>query len=328
MKKKEKTMEKERVYVGIDVSKTSIDVAVHQSQKQWSSTNNDRGISRAVSCLQELPLALVVLEATGGIELPLVAAIAAVGLPLVVANPRQIRDFAKATGKLAKTDAIDARVIAHFAAAVKPIPHPLPDDQAQAFSDVLARRRQVVEMITAESNRLSSARNKAVRKHIKDHIAWLERELVDTDNTLRRSIHESPIWREKDNLLRSVPGVGPVLSATLLADLPELGTLNRRQIAALVGVAPFNCDSGNLRGKRAVWGGRAKVRAVLYMSTLAATRYNAIIRAFYQRLCTAGKDKKVALTACMRKLLTILNAILKHRTPWRYDISHNIGPCS
>jgi len=250
------------------------------------------------------------------------------GLPVVVANPRQIRDFAKATGKLAKTDAIDARVIAHFAAAVKPTPRPLPDDQAQEFGDALARRRQVVEMITAERNRLSSARNKAVRRHIKDHITWLERELVDTDNDLRRSVKESPVWREKDNLLRSVPGVGPVLSATLLADLPELGTLDRKQIAALVGVAPLNRDSGNFRGKRTVWGGRAKVRATLYMATLAATRHNAVIRAFYQRLCAAGKDHKVALTACMRKLLTILNAMLKHRTPWRYEAALIIGPCS
>ena len=321
-------MEKEKVYVGIDVAKASMDVAVHRSEKRWSFTNDDREIAQAVSCLQELAPALVVLEATGGIELPLVAGLIAAGLPVVVANPRQIRDFAKATGKLAKTDAIDARVIAHFAAAVKPTPHPLPDEQAQEFADALARRRQVVEMITAERNRLSSARNKAVRRHIKDHIAWLERELVDTDNDLRRSVKESPVWREKDNLLRSVPGVGPVLSATLLADLPELGTLNRRQIAALVGVAPLNRDSGNLRGKRTCWGGRAKVRAVLYMATLVATRHNAIIRAFYQHLCAAGKDKKVALTACMRKLLTILNAMIKHRTPWGYGTSYIIGPCS
>jgi transposase len=266
------------------------------------------------------------MEASGGIELPLVAAIAAVGLPVVVANPRQVRDFARATGKLAKTDVLDAQVMARFAAAIKPTPRPLPDDQAQEFADVLARRRQVVEMITAEGNRLSSIRNKEVRRHIKDHIAWLERELADND--LRRSIKESPVWREKDNLLRSVPGVGPVLSATLLADLPELGILNRRQIAALVGVAPLNRDSGNFRGKRSVWGGRAKVRAVLYMATLVATRHNAVIRTFYQHLCAAGKEKKVALTACMRKLLTILNAMLRHRTFWCYPNTRIIGPCS
>jgi transposase len=328
LKKKEKVMEKEKAYVGIDVAKASMDMAVHQSKELKSFTNDDRGIMRAVSGLRELAPALVVVEATGGIEMPLVAALGAARLPVVVVNPRQIRDFARATGQLAKTDVLDARVIAHFAATVKPDLRPLPDDQAQEFESIMARRRQVVEMITAEKNRLSSARSKVVRRHIKDHIAWLERELVETDNNIKRSVRESPIWREKDNLLRSVPGVGPVLSATLLADLPELGTMNRREIAALVGVAPFNCDSGTLRGKRATWGGRAKVRAALYMATLVATRYNPIIRAFYRRLCAAGKEKKVALTACMRKLLTILNAMLKHRAPWRYSACQIMGPCS
>ena len=312
-------MEKEKVYVGIDVAKASMNVAVHQSEQRWSFTNDDSGIIQAVSTMQGLTPALVVLEATGGIELTLVAALAAAGLSVVVANPRQIRDFAKATGKLAKTDVIDARVIAHFAAAVKPPLRPLPDDQAREFESILARRRQVVEMITAEKNRLSSTRSKLVVEFIKDHIAGLERELEKLDNNLRSSVLGSTVWREKDNLLRSVPGVGPVLSATLLADLPELGTLDRRQIATLVGVAPLNRDSGNFRGKRSVWGGRAKVRAALYMATVAATRYNPVIRTFYQRLCAAGKEKKVALTACMRKLLTILNAMLKHRTPLRYE---------
>jgi len=312
-------MEKEKVYVGIDVAKASMNVAVHQSEQRWSFTNDDSGIIQAVSTMQGLTPALVVLEATGGIELTLVAALAAAGLSVVVANPRQIRDFAKATGKLAKTDVIDARVIAHFAAAVKPPLRPLPDDQAREFESILARRRQVVEMITAEKNRLSSTRSKLVVEFIKDHIAGLERELEKLDNNLRSSVRGSTVWREKDNLLRSVPGVGPVLSATLLADLPELGTLDRRQIATLVGVAPLNRDSGNFRGKRSVWGGRAKVRAALYMATVAATRYNPVIRTFYQRLCAAGKEKKVALTACMRKLLTILNAMLKHRTPLRYE---------
>ena len=312
-------MEKEKVYVGIDVAKASMNVAVHQSEQRWSFTNDDSGIIQAVSTMQGLTPALVVLEATGGIELTLVAVLAAAGLSVVVANPRQIRDFAKATGKLAKTDVIDARVIAHFAAAVKPPLRPLPDDQAREFESILARRRQVVEMITAEKNRLSSTRSKLVVEFIKDHIAGLERELEKLDNNLRSSVRGSTVWREKDNLLRSVPGVGPVLSATLLADLPELGTLDRRQIATLVGVAPPNRDSGNFRGKRSVWGGRAKVRAALYMATVAATRYNPVIRTFYQRLCAAGKEKKVALTACMRKLLTILNAMLKHRTPLRYE---------
>jgi len=244
-----------------------------------------------------------------------------------VVNPRQVRNFARAMGRLSKTDTIDARVMAYFAATVQPKPRPMPDAQTQELSAILARRRQVIEMIVAERNRLGVA-NEAVREGIQDHITWLEKELADVDNNLTRIIQKSPLWKEKDELLRSVPGVGPVLSVTLLADLPELGTLNRRQIAALVGVAPLNRDSGTFRGKRRVWGGRAKVRAVLYMATLVATRHNAAIRAFYQRLYTAGKEKKVALTACMRKLLTILNAVIRSRTPWCYTSSQVLGPCS
>jgi len=320
-------MPEDKVYVGIDVAKASMDVAVHQSQQRWSFSNDDEGISKAVCCLRELAPALIVMEATGGIELPIAAALAAAGLPVAVVNPRQMRDFARATGKLAKTDAIDAKVIAHFAAAVKPTPHPLPGAQAQEFDAILTRRRQVVEMLTAEKNRLSSAPSKAVREHIKAHIGWLERELANINSDLGRRVRQSPVWREKDALLRSVPGVGPVLSFTFLADLPELGALDRKQIAALVGVAPLNQDSGTMRGKRAIWGGRATVRATLYMSALAATRYNPVIRAFYRRLCAAGKAKKVALTACMRKLLTILNAIVKHQTPWEYGGSPIMGPC-
>ena len=320
-------MPEDKGYVGIDVAKASMDVAVHQSQERWSFSNDDEGISKAVSCLKELAPALIVMEATGGIELPLAAALAAAGLPVAVVNPRQMRDFARATGKLAKTDGIDAKVIAHFAAAVKPTPHPLPGAQAQEFDALLTRRRQIVEMLTAERNRLNSAPSRAVREHIKAHIGWLERELANINSDLGRRVRQSPVWREKDALLRSVPGVGPVLSFTFLADLPELGALDRKQIAALVGVAPLNQDSGALRGKRAIWGGRATVRAALYMSTLAATRYNPVIRAFYRRLCAAGKAKKVALTACMRKLLTILNAIVKHQTPWNYGDSPIMGPC-
>jgi transposase len=327
-KKKEELMEEEKVYVGIDVAKASLDMAVHQCEQRWHFTNEDEGISQAVSCVKELCPVLVVLEATGGIELPLTAALAAAGLPVAVVNPRQIRDFARATGKLAKTDAIDARVIAHFAAAVKITPRPLPDAEAREFSALLTRRRQVMGMITAERNRLRPTCSKVVRDLIKAHIASLEREVAKLDDSLRDSVRGSSVWREKDDLLQSVPGVGPVLSATLLAGLPELGTLNRKQVAALVGVAPLNRDSGNFRGKRTVWGGRAKVRSTLYMATLAATQHNAVIRAFYQRLCAAGKENKVALTACMRKLLTILNAIIKHRTPWRYAHSNIIGPCS
>ena len=320
-------MPEDKVYVGIDVAKASMDVAVHQSQQRWSFSNDDEGIGKAVCCLREVAPALIVMEATGGIELPIAAALAAAGLPVAVVNPRQVRDFARATGKLAKTDAIDAQVIAHFAAALKPTPHPLPGAQAQEFDALLTRRRQVVEMLTAEKNRLSSAPSKAVREHIKAHIGWLEQELANINSDLGRRVRQSPVWREKDALLRSVPGVGPVLSFTFLADLPELGALDRKQIAALVGVAPLNQDSGTMRGKRAIWGGRATVRATLYMSALAATRYNPVIRAFYRRLCAAGKAKKVALTACMRKLLTILNAIVKHQTPWEYGASPIMGPC-
>lgn len=321
-------METATAYVGIDVAKEKLDIAVHSSDQQWTFSNNDAGIGRAVSCLRELKPALIVLEATGGIEVPLVAALAVARLPVVVANPRQVRDFARATGRLAKTDTLDARILAHFAAVVRPALRPLPDAHTQEMAAILTRRRQLVEMLTAEGNRLGAARSKAVRRRISAHINWLEKELANVDGDLDSSVRKSPIWREKDNLLQSVPGVGPVLSTTLLAHLPEMGSLNRRQIAALVGVAPYNRDSGNFRGKRAVWGGRSAIRAALYMATLVATRYNPIIRAFYHRLCAAGKPKKVSLTACMRKLLTILNAMLKHRTPWRYAGIQTFGPCS
>ena len=314
------------MYVGIDVAKTSLEIAEHSSGQQWSFSNDDSGISQAITHLQKLTPSLVVLEATGGIEVPVTAALAATGIPVVVVNPRQIRDFAKATGRLAKTDTLDARVMAHFAAAIHPTPRPIPDAQAQEFSAMLARRHQLVEMLTAEKNRLGTAL-KPVKTGIQDHISWLEQELDKINSELRRHIQQSPIWREKDNLLQSVPGVGPVLSVTLLTGLPELGILNRREIAALVGVAPLNRDSGNLKGKRTVWGGRAMVRATLYMGTLVATRYNPAIKIFYQRLCAAGKSKKVALTACMRKLLTILNAIIKNHTPWYYTNPKLIGPC-
>ena len=325
--KEKKTMEKAKLYAGIDVAKASLDMVVHPSGKRWSFTNDERGISEAVSCLQGLSPSLVVLEATGDVEMPLTAALVVAGLPVAVVNPRQIRDFARAMGKLSKTDVLDAQVMAHFAATVQPTARPIPDAQTQELSDILTRRRQIVEMIVAERNRLLTARG-VVNEGIQAHIAWLEQELANIDQDLRGKIRKSPAWREKDNLLRSVPGVGPVLSATLLAELPELGTLDRRQIAALVGVAPLNRDSGNFRGKRSVWGGRARVRAVLYMGTLVASRHNPTIRAFYQRLCAAGKGKKVALTACMRKLLTILNAMLRHRTPWCHPNTQIIGPCS
>jgi len=312
-------MDKEKVYVGIDIAKEKIDVAVHSSGHRWSFSNDDTGITKAVSCISGVSPVLVAVEATGNFQTSLVAALAIAGITLAVVNPRQIRDFAKATGRLAKTDIIDAQVIAHFAAAIHPTPRSLSDTEAQELKNVMARRRQVSEMLTAERNRFGSA-SKTVRNRIQAHITWLQHELDETDDNLRRVIRESPVWREKDDLLQSVPGIGPIVSATLMTQLPELGTLNRRQIAALVGVAPFNRDSGTLRGKRTIWGGRSRVRAALYMATIVATRYNPIIRNFYKRLCNTGKAKKVALTACMRKLLVILNAMLKHRVPWNYKL--------
>ena len=308
-------MEGEPRYVGIDVSKTEVDVAVRPTGQRWVVSYDETGVEELVSQMVDLSPALVLLEATGGLELSLVAALAAAALPVVVVNPRQVRNFARATGTLAKTDALDAEALAHFAEAVRPDVRPLRDAETQVLNSLVARRQQVVTMLVSEKNRLGAAIS-AVRPRIEAHIAWLEQELEDLDGGLRQTLRQSPVWREKDDLLRSVPGVGEQLSLTLLAHLPELGTLNRRQIASLVGVAPFNRDSGSLRGKRAVWGGRARVRATLYMGALVGSRHNPVIRDFYQRLLAAGKPKKVALVACMRKLLVILNAMLKHRSSW------------
>jgi transposase len=305
------------VFVGIDVSKDRLDVALRPSGDRWAVANEEPGLATLVERVRGLSPTLIVLEATGGLEAPLTGALAAAGLPVVVVNPRQVRDFAKATGKLAKTDALDASVLAQFAEVIRPALRPLPDAATQALSALLAHRRQLIEMLTAEQNRLGTA-PPPVRTGIRAHIAWLARQLARTDDDLAQAIRESPVWREKDDLLQSAPGVGPVLATTLLAGLPELGTLSRQQVAALVGVAPLNRDSGTLRGRRRVWGGRAHVRAAL-----TATRYNPVIRAFYARLCAAGKAKKVALTACMRKLLTILNAMLKHRTPWQHHVAQS-----
>lgn len=309
-------MEQEAVYVGIDVAKSQLDVAIRPTGKMWAVSNDGAGIEELALHLKALEPALVVLEATGGFELPVVAALAISGVPVVVVNPRQVRDFARATGQLAKTDSIDAAVLAHFADVVRPAVRPLRDAEAQLLNSVVTRRFQVMGMLVAERNRLAAA-TVAVRPRIERHIEWLREELEELDKGLSRTLAQSPVWREKDELLRTVPGVGPQLSLTLIACLPELGTLNRREIAALVGVAPFNRDSGSLRGKRSVWGGRARVRAVLYMGALAATRHNPLIRDFYQRLLASGKPKKVALTACMRKLLIILNSVIRHSRPWR-----------
>lgn len=308
-------MEQQSVYVGIDVSKSTLDVAVIPGGQQWQAPNTPEGIEALVISLEQLHPTLVVLEASGGQELAVVAALAAATVAVAVVNPRQIRHFARATGKLAKTDALDAQILALFAERVRPTPRPLPDAAAQDLSALLARRRQVVAMLTTEKNRLGQALP-TVRPRLQAHIAWLKGELKDLDRELSHTLRASPLWREKEDLLRTVPGVGRVLSLTLLADLPELGALDRRQIAALVGVAPLNRDSGTLRGRRTVWGGRAPVRATLYMAALVATRCNPVIRDFYRRLCAAGKPKKLALTACMRKLLVTLNAMMANRQPW------------
>ena len=308
-------MEGEARFVGIDVSKAQLDVAVRPTGKRWTLPYDQTGIEGLIPQIVDLEPALVLLEATGGLELPLVAALAAAALPVVVVNPRQVRDFAKATGTLAKTDTLDAGVLAHFADAVRPEVRPLKDAEAQVLNSLTARRHQLRTMLVSEKNRLGTAIG-AVSPRIEAHIAWLEQELSDLDKGLRQTLRRSPVWREKDDLLRTVPGVGEQISLTLLANLPELGTLNRRQIAALVGVAPYNRDSGTLRGKRAVWGGRSRVRAVLYMGALVASRHNPAIRDFYQRRLAAGKPKKVALAASMRKLLVILNGMLKHGSPW------------
>ena len=309
-------MEQQATYVGIDVAKASMDIAICPTDDRWEVSNDDAGIRQLVSRMKILEPVLVLLEASGGLELPLVASLAAGEVPVVVVNPRQVRDFARATGRLAKTDTLDAAVLAHFGEAVRPPVRPLRDSETQLFNSLLARRHQLMTMLVAEKNRLSAVTTVAVHPSIEAHIQWLERELDDLDTELRQTVRNSPVWREKDDLLRTVPGVGEQVSLTLLAYLPELGTLDRRQIAALVGVAPFNRDSGTLRGRRTVWGGRARVRASLYMGALTATRCNPAIRDFYQRLLAAGKPKKVALTACMRKLLVILNSMLKHRSTW------------
>jgi transposase len=305
-----------QIFVGIDVSKAQVDRAL-RPKGRLSAPNTEAGIAQILTRLRAVSPTLVVMEATGGLEIPLTGALAAAGIPVVVVNPRQVRDFAKATGKLAKTDALDAQMLARFADVMRPEPRPLPDAETRALAALLSRRRQLVEMLTAERNRLMSVHT-PVRKSLRTHIAWLERAIQQTDTALTEAIRQSPVWREKEELLQSTPGVGPVVTTTLLATLPELGTVTGKQLSALVGVAPFNRDSGMLRGTRTVWGGRAQVRAVLYMGALVATRFNPVIRAFYQRLCAAGKAKKVALTACMRKLLTILNAMMKHRTRWAH----------
>lgn len=310
------------IYVGVDVSKDRLDVACRPTNQVSTFINDPTGIAALTEELKLLQPQLIVLEATGGLERPLVGALAAAGLPVAVVNPRQVRDFARATGQLAKTDRIDAAVIAHFGEAIKPEVRSLPDDFTQQLDALITRRRQLVEMLVIERNRLSSTISE-LRSNVKQHIDYLQKLLDELDQQLDQIITNSPIWKAKDDLLQSTKGVGPVLSRTLLAELPELGHLSRQEISKLVGVAPLNNDSGKHSGKRSCWGGRASVRAVLYMGALAATRCNPVIKEFYQRLLAKGKQKKVALVACMRKLLTILNAMVKHSTPWNADFARS-----
>jgi len=303
-------------FVGIDVAKAQWDMALRPAGERWAVPNDARGIAPLVDRLQALHPTLRVLEATGGLERAATAALAAAGLPVVVVNPRHARDFARATGPLAKTEALEARALAHGADVIRPTPRPLPDAQTQEVRALLGRRQPLIVMRTAEQNRLAGTSGR-LQTDIAAHITWLNARLATLDDDLETTLRASPLWRENDDLLQSAPGIGPVCARTLLLELPELGTLTRQQIAALVGVAPLNCDSGTMRGRRTIWGGRAHVRTVLYMGTLVATRDNPRIKAFYERLLAAGKVKKVALTACIHKFLTILNALLKQRTPWQ-----------
>jgi transposase len=306
------------LYLGIDVAKQTLELASEPAGLSGSFANDAAGLAALVAQCHGQPVALIVLEATGGYESPAVAALAEAGLPVVVVNPRQVRDFAKALGRLAKTDRIDARVLALFGARVQPAVRPLPDEATRELEALLTRRRQLLEMLHAERQRLPRARGRVVRRNLRHHIRWLEQSLIDTDATLEAAIQASPLWRVQDQLLQSVPGVGPTLARTLLGLVPELGQLDRHAIAALVGVAPLARDSGTLRGRRTCWGGRPAVRTVLYMAALTAARWNPALRALYQRLRAAGKPAKVALTAVARKLLVLLNAILRDQRPWCY----------
>jgi transposase len=303
-------------FVGIDVAKAQVDMALRPSGERWAVANDASGVAMLVDRMQTLHPTLIVLEATGGLERAVTCALAAAGLPVVVVHPRQARDCARATGQLANTEALDARALAHCADVIRPTPRPLPDAQTQALRALLGRRQPLIVLRTAEQNRLAGT-SARLTKDIVAHMTWLNAAIATLDNDLETTLRASPLGRENDDLLQSTKGIGPVGARTLLRELPELGTLTRQQIAAFVGVAPLNGDSGTLRGRRTIWGGRAHVRTVLYRGTRVATRSNPQIKAFYERLLAAGNVKKVALTACMHKLLTILNAMLKPRTPWQ-----------
>jgi transposase len=314
--------QEQRLVLGVDVSKQTLDCGTWPATSGWQEGRDAAGIARLVQWAIEHPVRLVVLEATGGLEIDVAAELARAGVPVAVVNPRQTQRFAQALGILAKTDQVDAGVLARFGAMTGIEPRPLKDELLRELDEVVARRRQLVEMLTMEKNRLASARDPRVCKNLKAHIVWLEKRQSDLDNELRQRIKDSPAWKAKDDLLQSVKGIGDVNAATLIAELPELGQLNRKQIAALVGVAPFNHDSGKHQGKRSIWGGRATVRHALYMATQSAQRYNPQIKAMSDRLSAKGKVPKVVIVACMRKLLTILNAVMRTKQPW--NPQHNV----
>jgi transposase len=304
------------VYVGIDVAKATLDVAIGSDGELVQVENSEAGIAQLLDRLEQVAPALVVLEATGGYESLVAGAIAGRGIDVAIVNPRQVRDFAKATGVLAKTDRIDARVLARFAEAIRPEPRPLPTAEAKELDELLGRRRQIVDMLTMEKNRLAIAATQPMKKGLAKHIAWLEEALRRANSDIDTAVKNSPVWRDQEDLLRSFSGIGPVNARTMLVDLPELGTLNRRKIAALVGVAPLNRDSGAMTGTRTCWGGRARVRQVLYMAAITAIRCNPVIRRAYRALLARGKKRKVALVACMRKILTILTAMVRDGRRW------------
>ena len=305
------------MFVGIDISKDQLDVRLRPGGEAFGVPRDAKGLAALVEQLQGMRIALVVMEATGGFETIVAATLAAAGLPLAVVNPRQIRDFARATGRLAKTDALDAEVIAHFAEAVRPEPRPVPDQEAQALGEMVARRRQIVETMTAERNRRRHLTRPRLVKGVDRVIALLQAQLSELEGDIDEAIRKTPAWREREDLLRSVPGIGPATARTLIAELPELGALDRRKIASLVGLAPMNRDSGTMRGRRTIVGGRGTVRSALFMSIMVAIRHKLPLEATYERLKQAGKPPKVAIVACMRKLLTIANAIIRDQKPWQ-----------
>ena len=311
----------EKQWVGIDVCQKSLDVYIRPSQKLFQVTNNEIGIRKLVQTLKNIQPELIVLEATGGMEIDAAIQLTQAELAVAVINPRQARDFAKATGQLAKTDMIDAKVLAHFADAIRPEVRQISDESSRQLEDLVARRRQISDMITAEKNRRRGKTN-SVKASIDEHIEWLEEQLKEIESQISSAIAVNPDWQQKMDLLTSVPGIGKVVAVTLISSLPELGTISHKSISYLVGVAPLNRDSGKFRGKRKIWGGRAKVRCVLYMATLVAVRFNPIIKAFYERLISKGKLKKVALTACMHKLLIILNAMMKQNLFWQPQVTN------